>query len=89
MAVVEALAAGIPVISTDQAMSAHDFIRSGESGWMVPAENANEIANLMKELLANPQLLVQMSPKARLSIQNYDPENGAKALVQFAKDLLP
>lgn len=83
MVVVEALAAGLPVISTDHAMSAHDFINES-NGRMVPAEDTHSLARAMKEMLANRAALPQCSRSARESVRDFSPSKGAEQMLNFA-----
>lgn len=87
MVLVEALAAGLPVISTDQAMSAHDFIESGKNGWVVSC-TAEAIAEAMRSVLVERQHLPRLSQAARESVAKYDPRAGAEELVRFCDALL-
>jgi glycosyltransferase involved in cell wall biosynthesis len=87
MAPVEALAAGIPVIASDQTMSAHDFVVAGENGWIVPCA-APAFATAMARLLKSRACLPTMSRRARRSVAEYDPNRGAAALVTFCESLI-
>lgn len=87
MVIPEALAAGLPVISTDQAMSAHDFIEPGKQGWIGPAESEVYLIERMKEVMNHPDRLRAMSHAARASVASYRPEQGAKRLLAFAGEL--
>lgn len=87
MVLPEALAAGLPVISTDQAMSAHEFIRDGENGFIVPSDNSQALADKMKWFLQNIAAYSHMSRAARKSIENYRPDLGAETFVTYLKRL--
>lgn len=87
MVIVEALAAGLPVICSDQTMSAFDFIEDGQQGWKV-ACNANDIAAAMKQLIDSPELITTMSANARQSVVNYQPSTGADEFVGFCQTLV-
>ncbi|MEQ9408095.1 MAG: glycosyltransferase family 4 protein [Fuerstiella sp.] len=83
MVLPEALAMGLPVITTDQAMSAHDFIRAGENGQIGPADDESYLASAMLNALSSPQTLTAQSIAARASLSDYRPEAGAERLVNF------
>jgi glycosyltransferase involved in cell wall biosynthesis len=87
MAPVEALAAGLPVIASDQTMSAHDFVVAGENGWIVPC-SATAFAAAMARLLENRSALPALSRNARRSVADYSPDRGAAALVAFCDSLI-
>lgn len=83
MVVPEALASGLPVISTDRVMSAQEFIRNGENGFLVPAGDAGALAEKMLWFLKNASSCSRMSAAARKSIRGYTAEIGAETLIQF------
>jgi len=87
MAPVEALAAGLPVIATDQTMSAYDFVRTDVNGWIVPCD-AGAIAAAMQSVISRPERLPALSDAARAAIAGYDPGAGARELVRFCRDLV-
>ena len=86
MVVVEALAAGLPVISTDQAMAAHDFIDES-NGRLIPANEKQSLRNAMVQLMANRDTLVQYSISARNSVRHVSAQEGAAKLVNFLQQL--
>ena len=86
MVVTESLAHGIPVISTDQAMSAHDFIIDGKNGYIGPANDPNYLADRMTAMIKNPEALSMLSGNCQSSLKNYSPEIGAKKLIDFLND---
>jgi glycosyltransferase involved in cell wall biosynthesis len=87
MAPVEALAGGLPVISTDQAMSAHDFLVNGSNGWIVPP-TVEGIRNAMQSVIGDPGRLAAMGARARESVADYEPAVGADRLVMFCRNLV-
>lgn len=87
MVVPESLAHGIPVISTDQTMSAHDFIIDGKNGYIGPANDPNYLADKMTAMIKNPEALSMLSGNCQSSLKNYSPEIGARKLLDFLKDL--
>jgi glycosyltransferase involved in cell wall biosynthesis len=87
MAPVEALAAGLPVIASDQTMSAYNFITDDSNGWIVPC-NATAVADAMQRVMAKPARLPSLSQTARASVAAYDPKAGAGELVRFCRGLI-
>ncbi len=87
MVVVEALAAGLPVICTDQAMSAFDFIEAGRNGWIVECD-ASAISAAMIEVIENRDCLGFRSVAARDSVSGHIPQNGADAIARYCRSLI-
>lgn len=87
MAPVEALAAGLPVVSTDQVMSALEFIDEGVNGFIVPAESHVELAARLHWFVKNPGRISAMSQAARESVKGYQAEAGASELCRFLIDI--
>ncbi len=52
---IEAQAAGIPVVSTDVG-GVKDVVKNGETGLLVESNNPQELANAMQKLIENPEL---------------------------------
>jgi glycosyltransferase involved in cell wall biosynthesis/peptidoglycan/xylan/chitin deacetylase (PgdA/CDA1 family) len=88
MVVPEALAAGLPVISTDQVVSAHEFIRNGENGFIIPSKDPPSMSNKMNWFIQNRESIKKMGLAARQSLKEYCPELGAERLIQFLSKLV-
>jgi glycosyltransferase involved in cell wall biosynthesis/peptidoglycan/xylan/chitin deacetylase (PgdA/CDA1 family) len=87
MVIPEALASGLPAISTDAVISGHEFIRSGENGFLVPTENPDALAEKMQWFLSNPSSYSSMSRAARQSVRFYRADIGADKLVSYLRNL--
>ncbi len=83
MVVPEALGAGLPVISTDQVTSAHEFIRPEENGFIIPSEDPEALADKMNWFIENRESIPLMGVAARKSLQDYRADVGAERLVKF------
>jgi glycosyltransferase involved in cell wall biosynthesis/peptidoglycan/xylan/chitin deacetylase (PgdA/CDA1 family) len=88
MVIPEALAAGLPAICTDQVMSAHDFLKSDENGFIGPADDVEFLADRMQWCLDNRDRIGEMSHAARRAVSDYRPELGAEFLVKFLRELV-
>ncbi len=64
LVVVEAMASGIPAVSTDCG-GPGDIITDGEDGLLAPVEDAEALAGAMKRLVENPELRRRMGRRAR------------------------
>ena len=88
MVLPEALAAGLPVISTDQVISGHEFIRNGVNGFIIPSENSQALAEKMEYFINHVEEIPAMGAAARRSLNEYLPEKGAERLVNFLKEMV-
>lgn len=57
----EAMANGLPVITTDNCVAGLELIHDGENGFLVPVENPAQLAEKMAEILRSDALLSSMS----------------------------
>lgn len=64
LAVMEAMASGLPVIAT-RVGGVPDMIDQGESGWLVAPGDFDDIAQRLQQVLATPAELARMSAAAR------------------------
>ncbi len=87
MVVPEALAAGLPVIATDQVGAAHEFIEDGKNGYIIPSEDPAALADRMARFILALQDIPAMGEAARRSVCDYRPERGAQELMRFLWDI--
>ena len=83
MVVPEALAAGLPVISTPQTGAACEFIRPGTNGWMVERLTAASLASAMLD--ASRADLAAVSGAARASVSRHQLADGVERFVAAAR----
>ncbi len=80
---VEAMAAGLPVVSTTVS-GIPELIEHGVSGWLVAPEDAVALANALQALLAAPALREQIGKAAREKVcKRFDAEANVKVLHQL------
>jgi glycosyltransferase involved in cell wall biosynthesis len=70
VSVLEALAAGLPVVSTGTGDIA-SIVRDGETGLIVPQDDPAAMANAVATLLENPEGSRLMARRARREVQNH------------------
>lgn len=75
----EAMASGLPVISTDRCIAAMELIEQGENGILVESENLAQMKEALLRLVTAPELRESMSAKAICTIQQYTIEEMAAA----------
>lgn len=70
----EAMAHGLPIISSDKIIAGTELIRNDENGYMVSLDDENFIIRKIKEITDKPELQYEMSQKSRKIISNYSIE---------------
>lgn len=79
--IIEAMAAGLPIISTDQGAITESVI-DGVNGFIVEKQNPQQIAEKIKLLIENPELRIKMGKESRrLYEEKFTEEKMIKHLV--------
>ncbi len=87
LTVLEAMATGAAVIASE-AGAWPEIITQGETGFVVPVNNVEVVAERIRWLLANPDMRRTMAEKGRdLVLQKYTVEREARELCDFFKTL--
>lgn len=74
-ALMEAMAVGLPVISTDwRPGGVTSLIDDYVNGVIVPMQNPTALANAMEKVLSDEDKMVKMGRKARKSMERFDPK---------------
>jgi glycosyltransferase involved in cell wall biosynthesis len=63
-AMLEALASGLPIISTDTG-GAEELVENGENGYMIKMKNSTDVAEKIEKLINNSELAKRMGEKSR------------------------
>jgi glycosyltransferase involved in cell wall biosynthesis len=77
----EAMACGLPVVVTDQCGAA-EWVRPGETGWVVPAGCAAALAAALEQALAARDRLADMGRAARRAAEARDPGAALRLLAE-------
>jgi len=86
LVVPEALAAGLPVISTKNTGAAVELVRTGENGWVVPADDLTALEQAMSEAAQLGDAgWKRMSQKAVESVACIDTERGADRFMSLSR----
>lgn len=64
----EAMAAGLPCVTTD-VPGCREAVREGDNGFLVPAKNADALADALECLLRNPELARKMGERGRQRVE--------------------
>lgn len=87
MVLVEAMAAGLPIVTTD-APGVRDVIEEGTEGFKVPSGDIGAFAEKTAELLSKTELKQKISEKSLGSSKKYDWGNISEQYLNFYKDIL-
>ena len=83
----EAMACGLPAITSDRVGCREDLIKEGETGYSFPFGNTEALASKMRTLAGTPGLAGQMGRSARAHIQEFSVENAARGIVRALRAL--
>lgn len=87
MVLVEAMAAGLPIVTTD-APGVKDVIEDGQTGLKAPVEDIDAIADMIARVLVEPELAAKLSANALDMAENiYDWNTVTGKYVDFYLDI--
>ena len=78
----EALALGLPIVSTDHKFGANEMIEDGKSGLLIPVANPKAMAGAIVRVLKDSELREKLSQNARERAQSFTLE---KAVSEYEK----
>jgi len=84
----EAMATGLPVISTTAAGEIRERIRDGVNGYLVPPGDSESLAKAMRHLASDPQLRVRMGDRSAEMIAAHTPDRWAHAFEAAVAQIL-
>ena len=84
----EAMAFGLPVITTDKCVAGIELIKDGENGYIVPSEDSCELGKRIKEILNDNCLIEKMGISNLNKIQDYTIENMAKIHLKIFNQIM-
>ena len=76
----EAMAAGLPVVVSSKAGSAHDLVRHGLNGYVVDPMNVGEIVDAIDRLVSDTDLRRRMGAAAIVSVADFTSEKSAERM---------
>lgn len=74
----EAMAKGLPVITTDKCLAGTEMIKNGENGYIYPVEDVIALAHAIELIYNNPMLKIKMGQNNIELIRQYAIENAAQ-----------
>lgn len=88
-ALIEAMAVGLPVISTDWSPGAvHELINNGENGVIIPCNNSDILAQSAIEILSNPQKADKMGKTAEKIRLQLSPDIIYKQWINYIEEVI-
>ena len=82
----EAMAQGLPVITTERCVAGLELIKDGENGYIVPIEDEISISNAINRIVDDEKLRWKMSKRSLEKIQPYTIENMARIQFEILKN---
>ncbi len=85
----EAMAAGLPVLTTDGVGNAADMIIEDCNGWVVPAKNGSALAEELRRVIENKDELRKMGERSRRIVaERFSPEFAANRFSEAIESAL-
>lgn len=84
----EALAAGLPVVSTNRCMAALEMVQDGENGFIVDVENEEQLADKINEILNDSELRKKMSENSLKMAEKYTIDETAQVFADVFNRLM-
>lgn len=82
----EAMACGLPVISTEQCGSSRDLISNGITGYTYSFGDMKRLNNIFKKIIFNPKRHKKMKKNVLLKISKFSPQNTMKSIERILYD---
>lgn len=84
----EAMAFGLPVVSSDQCIAGLEMITNGENGYIVPTDDPAALAKSIAQVLQDPKRLQVMREKAQQKAIEYTIESMVKSNIDHLRAVL-
>lgn len=87
--ITEAMAAGLPVLTTDCPWGPGEIVRHGVDGWLVAPEDVAALANGLATLMADGQLRKRLAQAAQRNVRRFDRESVMAKWNELIEGLAP
>lgn len=84
----EAMAAALPVVTTDHCVAGLELIKDWENGLIVTAGNPDSLKNAIAKLMDNQELMIQMGENNKKKIARYTIENMVNVYAGHLEDFV-
>jgi hypothetical protein len=84
----QALAAGLPIITSEAVGAGLDYVENGTNGMRVAAGNVNDLYEAMRSLAINPENRRSLGIRSRERASTLTPESGAEKWVRVVEKLM-
>jgi glycosyltransferase involved in cell wall biosynthesis len=84
----EAAACGLPLLLSERVGAAHDLLRDGENGVLVPAGDVDAAARALRELAADPERRRAFGARSREIVSEWGYESSVEALVAAVREAI-
>jgi glycosyltransferase involved in cell wall biosynthesis len=80
----EAMACGLPIVCSDVAGCTPDLVEEGSNGFVIPVGNIETLAQVLREVASNPEIIREMGENSRERILHFSPEICAGGIAKAA-----
>ena len=82
----EAAASGLPLVLSDRVGAAHDLLRDGENGFVVPPDDVPAATAALRQLAADPELRRRMGERSRELVRAWGYEPSVESFVAAVRE---
>ena len=86
-ALMEAMAMGVPCVSTRCDMGPEELIRDGENGLLVDTGSSAQIADAVMRIIKNPELADKLSRNGRKMIETHSIDKICRTWLEFLQKI--
>ena len=84
----EAMAYGLPVITTDKCIAGLELVKNHENGFIVPVDDEKKLADKMNIILSDDELRGKMAQSSLYKIREYTIENMANKHMEIFESII-